>query len=412
IDRCNQPPYGGPPTPPKQVISIFGGACSQVWFPVVDVTLKNEKKLSTLKDISTMILGKMKQTAKTYLSERVTHAFVPSPTRSARPAPQPPPLTEPSPQAMHQDQLSDLKYAELQANAKKHGIRANGGKEHLVQRLATYFEEQAAPSTSRTTRSASQSSKRCLVDQEFSTDPKSPAPTSPSHREWSGEASHIQNSSDPIVSRTNPNPRKENQRSTGKLPEAPLTQALLSLAAQPGHDNALRPTSTDSPSQPAEPAFPNVLRLPPSSNSRSHSPIPLKAINPAGAKALSNRLRTLKPIVSPLDRSPLFITNSQEYLLSPYPSSVLSAQPFQLSFQQPFQTGRVPDNQTIYGDIILEYFISNTTTIPQILIAPPPDFDPTARSRSKRLVKLLLNHGPIQKFAMRIKDDGGLHLGG
>ncbi|KIO27076.1 hypothetical protein M407DRAFT_23618 [Tulasnella calospora MUT 4182] len=51
-------------------------------------------------------------------------------------------------------------------------------------------------------------------------------------------------------------------------------------------------------------------------------------------------------------------------------------QPFQLSFQQPFQMGRVPDNQTTYGDIILEYFISDTTTIPQILIAPPPDFDP------------------------------------
>ncbi|KAG8947259.1 hypothetical protein FRC04_010835 [Tulasnella sp. 424] len=51
-------------------------------------------------------------------------------------------------------------------------------------------------------------------------------------------------------------------------------------------------------------------------------------------------------------------------------------QPFQLSLQQPFQTSRIPDNQTTYGDIILEYFISDTTTIPQILIAPPPDFDP------------------------------------
>ncbi|KAG8996501.1 hypothetical protein FRB90_012705 [Tulasnella sp. 427] len=50
--------------------------------------------------------------------------------------------------------------------------------------------------------------------------------------------------------------------------------------------------------------------------------------------------------------------------------------PFQLSFQQPFQNSRLPDNQTTYGDIILEYFISDTTTIPQILITPPPDFDP------------------------------------
>ncbi|KAG8900647.1 hypothetical protein FRC01_010062 [Tulasnella sp. 417] len=73
-------------------------------------------------------------------------------------------------------------------------------------------------------------------------------------------------------------------------------------------------------------------------------------------------------------------------------------EPFQLSFQQPFQTGRVPDNQTTYGDIILEYFISDTTTILQILIAPPPDFDPTARCRSKRLVKLLLDHGADPKI--------------
>ncbi|KAG8895942.1 hypothetical protein FRB99_000255, partial [Tulasnella sp. 403] len=29
-----------------------------------------------------------------------------------------------------------------------------------------------------------------------------------------------------------------------------------------------------------------------------------------------------------------------------------------------------------YGDMILEYFISDTTTIPSILISPPPDFDP------------------------------------
>ncbi|KAG8915432.1 ATPase with role in protein import into the ER, partial [Tulasnella sp. 417] len=156
IDRCNEPPYGGPPTPPKQIISIFGGTCSQVWLAVVDVTLKNEKKPFTLNDISAMIFGKMKQTAKTYLSERVTHAIVTVPasfndaftfvswfTSAFRCPPgqrvrhhNPLPLAEPSPQAMHQDQLSDLKYAELQANAKKRGIRASGRKEHLAQQLA------------------------------------------------------------------------------------------------------------------------------------------------------------------------------------------------------------------------------------------------------------------------------------
>ncbi|KAG9027563.1 hypothetical protein FS837_004224 [Tulasnella sp. UAMH 9824] len=71
---------------------------------------------------------------------------------------------------MDADQLSALKYPELQAIAKKHGIRANGGKEHLVQQLATYFEEQAAASTSRTTRSTSQSFKRRLVENELSTE--------------------------------------------------------------------------------------------------------------------------------------------------------------------------------------------------------------------------------------------------
>ncbi|KAG8910587.1 hypothetical protein FRC01_006248, partial [Tulasnella sp. 417] len=83
---------------------------------------------------------------------------------------------------------------------------------------------------------------------------------------------HIRSEAEkPIISETPQTPssreptptlEKENQRSTGKLPEAPLTQAFLSLASQPGDDNVLRPTSTDSPSQPAEPAFPNVLRLP------------------------------------------------------------------------------------------------------------------------------------------------------
>ncbi|KAG8921868.1 hypothetical protein FRC00_008118, partial [Tulasnella sp. 408] len=71
---------------------------------------------------------------------------------------------------MDADQLSALKYPELQAIAKKHGIRANGGKEHLVQQLATYFEEQAAASTSRATRSTSHSFKRRLVENELSSE--------------------------------------------------------------------------------------------------------------------------------------------------------------------------------------------------------------------------------------------------
>ncbi|KAG8912028.1 hypothetical protein FRC01_005339 [Tulasnella sp. 417] len=338
-----------------------------------------------------MILVKMKQTAKTYLSER------------------------------------------------KHGIRANGGKEHLAQQLATYLEEQAALSTLRTTRPTSQSFKRRFVDQELATedeaaDPKVSSTDVPVSRRtrsghYSPHAPSINNTPagsawrtrsgvvssvapraaltrntgqsrqfrdgtriDPIVLRTNPNPRKENQRSTGKLPEAPLTQALLSLAAQPGHDNALRPTSTDSPSQPAEPAFPNnsqTDRVPAGQVAVIHyeqpgaSTLALSVKCPLGRLEIHHLLRSTRPL------------NSQPtFGFQP---------PFQLSFQQPFQTGRVPDNQTTYGDIILEYFISDTATTPRILIAPPPDFDPTARFRSKRLVKLLLDHGPIQKFAMRIK---------
>ncbi|KIO20520.1 hypothetical protein M407DRAFT_29836 [Tulasnella calospora MUT 4182] len=60
----------------------------------------------------------------------------------------------------------DLGLIKYSATATKHGLKANGGKEHLVQQLATYFEDQAAPSTSRTTGSTSQSYKRRLVDHE------------------------------------------------------------------------------------------------------------------------------------------------------------------------------------------------------------------------------------------------------
>lgn len=81
--------------------------------------------------------------------------------------------------------------------------------------------------------------------------------------------------------------RKGKSTAYRKLPEAPPPHALLPLTSQPGENNVLLLTSTGSPSQPAEPASPKVLCHPPSSNSRSHSPIPLKAIPPAGAKALS-----------------------------------------------------------------------------------------------------------------------------
>lgn len=46
------------------------------------------------------------------------------------------------------------------------------------------------------------------------------------------------------------------------------------------------------------------------------------------------------------------------------------------SFLPPYRIGDSPADARRYGDVILEYFISDTTQIPAILISPPPDFDP------------------------------------
>ncbi|KAG8912109.1 hypothetical protein FRC01_005286, partial [Tulasnella sp. 417] len=293
IDRCNQPPYGGPPTPPEQIISIFGGACSQFWFAVVDVTLKNEKEPFTLKDISAIILGKMKQTAKTT-----------SARGSARPAPQPPPLTEPPPQAMHQDQLSDLKYAELQANAKgcpvnikDNAIHFSVLKRRLVdQELAT--EDEAAdlkvsstdvPVSRRTraalTRTTSQSGPKQTTafdsatdlessaadvthhpplrseeedddDERTSTPPPPPLRTKPVPGASKSDAhdTTVRRTEKQVVSETAQTPSSREPtlaKETQQLPEAPPTHALLPLASHPEDDNALQPASIEPPSQPA-----------------------------------------------------------------------------------------------------------------------------------------------------------------
>ncbi|SPO31447.1 related to MBP1 - transcription factor, subunit of the MBF factor [Ustilago trichophora] len=38
--------------------------------------------------------------------------------------------------------------------------------------------------------------------------------------------------------------------------------------------------------------------------------------------------------------------------------------------------GREPNNQARYADIILDYFVTENTTVPSLLINPPPDFNP------------------------------------
>ncbi|KAG9034319.1 hypothetical protein FRB95_013355 [Tulasnella sp. JGI-2019a] len=46
------------------------------------------------------------------------------------------------------------------------------------------------------------------------------------------------------------------------------------------------------------------------------------------------------------------------------------------SFLSSSRLAEPPADPRHYGDVILEYFISDTTQIPSILISPPPDFDP------------------------------------
>ena len=38
--------------------------------------------------------------------------------------------------------------------------------------------------------------------------------------------------------------------------------------------------------------------------------------------------------------------------------------------------GREATNQARYADIILDYFVTENTTVPSLLINPPPDFNP------------------------------------
>ncbi|KAG8995340.1 hypothetical protein FRB90_000206 [Tulasnella sp. 427] len=111
---------------------------------------------------------------------------------------------------MDAEDLSQLKYADLQALAKKHGIKANGGREYMIQELAAFFEQQAAASTSRTTRSASRTGKRPA--RESPTDDEADAPANPPklptvRRTRSGHQSAVtpnshNNPSTPTVQRT------------------------------------------------------------------------------------------------------------------------------------------------------------------------------------------------------------------
>ncbi|KAG8912084.1 hypothetical protein FRC01_005295 [Tulasnella sp. 417] len=231
-----------------------------------------------------------------------------------------------------------------------------------------------------------------------------------------------------------PTLEKENQWSIEKLPEAPLTQALLSrlnLDTIMPCDQHLRtrllnprnPLSATSSVFPQAPIPEAILlyRRKPSlllglKHYRTASELSNRSV-PAGQVAVIHYEQPGASTLAISVKCPLGRLEIHHLLRSTHPLNSQPTfgfqQPFQLSFQQPFQPGRVPDNQTTCGDIILEYFISDTTTIPRILIAPPPDFDPTARCQSKRLVKLLLNHGADPKTSQcGSKDDGGLHFGG
>lgn len=89
---------------------------------------------------------------------------------------------------------------------------------------------------------------------------------------------------------------------------------------------------------------------------------------------------------------------------NPEPGAFLDQQP---SAQRPRIDGVPVENPDVYTDIILNYFITETTTIPSILVNPPADYDPNTRIDDDghtalhwacamgrvRVVKLLLSAG-------------------
>lgn len=70
--------------------------------------------------------------------------------------------------------------------------------------------------------------------------------------------------------------------------------------------------------------------------------------------------------------SPSDISSSSR---TPSPMPADRANPFASQSAAGFN-GREPNNQARYADIILDYFVTENTTVPSLLINPPPDFDP------------------------------------
>ncbi|SOV05902.1 related to MBP1 - transcription factor, subunit of the MBF factor [Ustilago sp. UG-2017a] len=116
-----------------------------------------------------------------------------------------------------------------------------------------------------------------------------------------------------------------------------------------------------------------------------------KKIVPADAGALG-RSRRATSIETESELVGATQNNASEGTMSPSPSEISSSSrtPSPLPADRanamyanqaaaaatPGFNGREPNNQARYADIILDYFVTENTTVPSLLINPPPDFNP------------------------------------
>ncbi|KAF9268241.1 transcription factor [Marasmius fiardii PR-910] len=169
----------------------------------------------------------------------------------------------------------------------------------------------------------------------------------------------------------------------------------FALAKQYNCDTLLKPIIEFQPAAKSPPLAPRHLV----------SSAPSKQTRRIDTAATSVNTRSSRkqpaPVASDTEQETLSVRGSEDGSMSPSPSEASSSSrtPSPIQSPDPYENGvhrkgkhRSDDPYDIpygdglqlngakdpraYGDQILEYFISDTNQVPQILISPPPDFDP------------------------------------
>ncbi|KAF8897199.1 hypothetical protein BD779DRAFT_1489482 [Infundibulicybe gibba] len=162
----------------------------------------------------------------------------------------------------------------------------------------------------------------------------------------------------------------------------------LGLAKQYGCDVLLRPIIEFQPAAKSPPLAPKHLVASTAARPTRRAPPATETPNVSMVNTRSSRRQAPEAVEEASDRDTLSVRGSEDGSMTPSPSEASSSSRHRHKYRRSADDryDEPSDGETsklnglndarVYGDQILEYFISDNNQIPQVLISPPADFDP------------------------------------